>query len=461
MESACIQLVEKPSCRTNGCGPAAPTPTIVSALWYGFPFLAVLALIGAWQHLLERRRRDTVVTGIREARDLGANRPQNQYPHIEPLSCIGCTACITACPESGVIEMVDGIAHVVRAASCVGHGVCEVACPVGAIRVGLGEVAQRPDRPRLSSEYETSVPGVFVAGELSGVALIRNAVEAGKAVIDAIALRPRGTPQQGVVDVLIVGAGPCGLTASLRAIEHGLSWITIDQDGLGGTVRKYPRRKLVLTQPVELPLGERLRRRQYVKEELIEFWADCMERHGAKVRAGVRFAGVTRDNGVFLADTSAGPIRCRTILLALGRRGTPRKLGVPGEESERVLYQLTDAATYRSERVLVVGGGDSALEAATALASQPGNRVALSYRKADFFRAKRRNLDRIREFAADGRIEVIFSSQVRTIEPGRVLIATQGGSERAIENDYVFVFAGGNPPFPLLKQVGIAMGPAE
>jgi len=433
----------------------------VSSLWIGFPFLAVLTLVGTWQHLINRRRRDDVVSGIREARDLGADRPQNQYPQIEPLSCIGCSACVRACPESGVIEMVDGIAHVVRAASCVGHALCEIACPVGAIKVGLGELAHHPDRPRLTDEYETTVPGVFVAGELGGIALIRNAVEAGKAVIDAIAARPRGPANPDIADVLIVGAGPCGLTATLRAIEHGLSWITVDQDDLGGTVRKYPRRKLVLTQPVELPLGERLRRREYVKEELIDFWTECMERHGASIRAGIRFGGITRTDEGFIAETSGGPIRCRTILLALGRRGTPRRLGVPGEASERVLYQLVDAATYRGSRLLVVGGGDSAIEAATALASQTGNRVTLSYRKSAFFRAKKRNLERIAEFAADGRIEVLYSSTVRAIEPGQVTIALEKSTERVFDNDYVFVFAGGDPPFPLLEKVGIAMGPSQ
>ena len=430
----------------------------MSALWYGIPFLAVLGLIALWQQLLDRRRRDSVVSGIREARDLGADRPQNQHPQIEQLSCIGCTACIRACPESGVIEMLDGIAHVVRAASCVGHGLCEQACPVGAIQVGLGELVNRPDRPRLTEECETSIPGVFVAGELGGMALIRNAVEAGKSVIDTIAARPRNPAPPGVVDVLIVGAGPCGMTASLRAIERGMSWITIDQDDLGGTVRQYPRRKLVLTQPVDLPLRERLRGREYRKEELIEFWAAVMERHGARVRAGTRFEGIQRHGDVIVAQTSAGVIRCRALLLALGRRGTPRRLGVPGEESERVLYRLVDAATYRSERILIVGGGDSAIEAATALASQPGNRVTLSYRKADFFRAKQRNLERIRQFTADGKLEVIFSSNVLAIEPGAVRLALDNGEERSIENDFVFVFAGGDPPFPLLERIGIALG---
>ena len=430
----------------------------MSELWYGIPFVLILALVAAWQHILNGRKRDATVEGVREARELGANRPENQYPKINPWSCIGCGSCIRACPEHGVIELVDGIAHVVRAASCVGHALCEQSCPVGAIRVGLGELVDRPDRPRLTSEFETTIPGVFVAGELGGIALISNAVKAGTAAIDAIAARPRGTPSgtpvSGVVGVLIVGAGPCGMTATLRAIEHGLTWITIDQDDVGGTVRKYPRRKLVLTQPVDLPLGERLRRREYSKEELVEFWTDCLDRHGADVRAGVSFQGLRREGETFEVESSDGPIRCRHVLLALGRRGTPRQLGVPGEQDERVLYQLVDATTYRSLRLLVVGGGDSALEAAWSIADQPGTDVTLSYRNETFSRAKPKNRKKVEGAASSGRLRVLMSSRVIGIGEEMIEIETAEGSMQ-LDNDAVIVCAGGILPTELLLSMNI------
>jgi thioredoxin reductase len=262
---------------------------------------------------------------------------------------------------------------------------------VGAIEIGLGELAARPDMPRLSEELETTVPGIFVAGELGGIALIRNAVEQGIRAVEAMARRSRAAMGNDP-ELLIVGAGPSGLAASLQAIESDLSHVTIDQADLGGTVRTYPRRKLVLTQPVKLPMGERLRRQEYRKEDLIEQWEAILKRRGVSIRSGVKLLGVDRRDGGFETKTSAGTIRSRFVLLALGRRGIPRKLGVPGEESGKVFYRLIDAASYRDMRLLVVGGGDSAVEAATALASQPGNEVTLSYRKPAFFRLKKRNL---------------------------------------------------------------------
>ena len=193
---------------------------------------------------------------------------------------------------------------------------------------------------------------------------------------------------------------------------------------------------------------------------MVEFWTDCLDRHGADVRAGVSFQGLRREGETFEVESSDGPIRCRHVLLALGRRGTPRQLGVPGEQDERVLYQLVDATTYRSLRLLVVGGGDSAIEAALALASQPGNQVTLSYRKSAFFRAKKRNLDRVASFAQEGRIDVVFSSTVASIGTDTADLKLEDDSVRVVQADYLFVFAGGNPPYPLLEKIGVGMGPA-
>jgi thioredoxin reductase/NAD-dependent dihydropyrimidine dehydrogenase PreA subunit len=415
---------------------------------------AVLVLVSLWQRRIERRRREGAVARIHEAKSLGADRPVGQYPQVDPLLCMGCGSCAKACPEDGVLAVVDGVARVVQAAKCIGHGLCEEACPVGAIQVGLGDTTSRPDIPRLTAELESTVPGVYIAGELGGLALIRHAVSQGVAVVEAIGRRVRGGPRPpGTLDVLIVGAGPAGLAASLKAIELGLEYRTIDMSDVGGTIRKYPRRKLVLTQPVDLPLRERIRKREYVKEELVEVWDGLIDRHGVRIDSGVQLLGLHR-NGVIRASTTQGEIQARSVVLALGRRGAPRKLGVPGEDREKVLYQLIDAATYTGNDLLVVGGGDSAIEAAMALANQPSNRVTLSYRKEAFFRIKARNEQRIKEYAADGRIDVLFSSNVLRFGEADVELEAGGGT-RTLRNDYAFVFAGGDPPYPLLKASGI------
>lgn len=383
-----------------------------------------------------------------------------QHPHINPLQCIGCGSCIAACPESGVIGLVDGIAHVIHASRCVGHAHCEIACPVGALKVGLGDLSARTDIPVLSEEMETSVPGLFIAGELSGIALIKNAVEDGMKAVDSIVRRVSRLPDRSerVVDVLIVGAGPAGIAATLKAIECNLTYATISQDNAGGSVRKYPRRKLTMTQPMQLPLYGTLKKTHYVKEELVAIWDEIIKTYEINLQTGVGLHGVERHGDHFITQTTAGPMASRFVLLALGRRGTPRKLDVPGEESEKVLYQLADAATYMGQRILVVGGGDSAVETAMALAEQPGNEVVLSYRKAGFFRLKPRNEERIDRYLNDGRIKVYFSSNVEHINDGQVSLVVESDSEPQVvtlRNDVVFVLVGGEPPYPLLRSCGI------
>ncbi|MCF7816277.1 MAG: NAD(P)-binding domain-containing protein [Kiritimatiellales bacterium] len=403
---------------------------------------------------------EQTIADIRDSRTRGTNKGLTQHPHIDPLQCIGCGSCIAACPESGVIGLVDGIAHVIHASRCVGHSHCEIACPVGALKVGLGDLSTRTDIPVLSDDLETSVPGLFIAGELSGIALIRNAVEDGVKAVEAIARRVSGLSNRfdGMVDVLIVGAGPAGIAASLKAIECNLTYATISQDDAGGSVRKYPRRKLAMTQPMQLPLHGYLKKTQYVKEELVAIWDEVIETHGVKIQTGVGLTTVEHRGHYFVSQTTAGPVESRFVLLALGRRGTPRKLNVPGEESEKVLYQLVDAATYMGQRILVVGGGDSAVETAMALAEQSGNEVVLSYRKSGFFRLKPRNEERIGRYLADGRIKAYFSSGVGRIEADQVNLVIDADSEPQeinLPNDYVFVLAGGEPPYPLLRSCGI------
>lgn len=417
-----------------------------------------------------------------KARERGSDRARLQYPQIDLASCIGCGSCVRACPEEGVLDLVHGQAVVVHGARCVGHGRCAAECPTGAIAVTLGDLAQRRDIPALSERFEsTRVEGLFLAGEVTGFALVRTAIAHGVAVADEarrrstarrgeVAARARSASRGGTLvldlepdalDLVIVGAGPAGLACALRAKELGLSFVVLEQDEIGGTIAKYPRQKLVMTQPVALPLAGKLARTSYAKEELVEMWLGLVRDHALPVRTGEVFERVEPlEDGRLRVHTKAARFDATSVCLALGRRGTPRKLGVPGEDLAKVAYSLLDAHGYQGRRVLVVGGGDSAIEAALGLAEQPGNVVHLSYRKPAFTRLKARNEARLVAAERDGSIQVLYESEVIAIERERVQIA-QRGAAIALANDDVFVFAGGTPPTELLEASGISFDPAE
>lgn len=391
-----------------------------------------------------------------EATRLGLDRPIAQYPFIDPARCIGCGTCVKVCPEGDVLGIVRGTAVVVNGLRCIGIAHCEKACPVGAITVGVGD-KPRPDVPLLSEKLETTVPGVYVAGELGGLALVRNAVRQGREVVERIAdaASAQAAPE-GVVDLAIVGAGPAGLSAALTARSAGLSFEVLEREkSFGGTVLNYPRRKLVLTEPVELPPFGALKQREYLKEELLEFFRSMVEQTELPVSFGRTVQEVVRVNGHFELRTGAGATRARHVLLSLGRRGNPRRLGVPGEESSKVMYRLIDAESYSGERILVVGGGDSAAEAVLGLARQKDNRLWLSYRKEKLVRLKKKNLERIEALIESGRVEPLFSSNVLEIGPESVRLQVEGRGEVEIPNDYVFIFAGGEPPYKFLRSIGV------
>jgi thioredoxin reductase len=322
---------------------------------------------------------------------------------------------------------------------------------VDAISLVFGTATRGVDIPKVSPWFETNVPGVFVAGELGGMGLIRNAVEQGRQAMDEIARRrPKGGNR---LDVVIVGAGPAGFSASLAAMEKKLRFATVEQESLGGCVFGYPRGKIVMTQPATLPIVGKVKMQLTSKEELLEFWREIERRTGVPIRYGERVETVTRDGDGFVVRTTKGELRTHSVLLAVGRRGTPRKLGVPGEDLSKVVYRLIEPEQYSGQRVLVVGGGDSALEAAASLAEANAS-VALSYRGDAFQRAKTRNRERVAEAARLGRLEVLLKSQVREIGPQAVVL-TQEARKLKLANDAVIVNAGGVLPTEFLKGIGI------
>jgi len=392
-----------------------------------------------------------------EAIRLGADKAIAQYPQIDRYTCIGCGSCVDACPEGEVLAVVKGKAVIVNGLRCVGHGMCAEACPVQGITVGLGNVKDRDDIPILDDNLQTNLPGVYIAGELGGLALIRNAITQGTKTIEAISLNPRRNGNPENMDVIIVGAGPAGLSAALKAVEQEMDYLIIDQQDAGGTILQYPRKKLVMTKPVDIPLYGRLDKSEYSKEELLDIWNETNARYGLNLRSQEKLIGISENGGGYEVITDQDRYGTNNVVLALGRRGTPRKLNVPGEDRSKVMYKLMDAGTYENEHILVVGGGDSAVEAAVGLARQKGNTVTLSYRKDKLFRIKSRNEQKINEMLQAGKIQIQFESNVVAINDSSVVLS-QHDKELEIENDYVFIFIGGVPPFKLLKDIGIRFG---
>jgi thioredoxin reductase/NAD-dependent dihydropyrimidine dehydrogenase PreA subunit len=457
------------------------------------------ALLVALARRAELRRMEARLAQRRRAVRSGSARAELQHPVVDLTRCLGCGTCVSACPEEGVLELIHGQAVVVNGSRCVGHAACERECPTGAIHITLANLEERRDVPALTQELEAvGTPGLFLAGEVTAHALIKNAIDQGVAVAREVAQRTAVPARDGeLLDLCIVGAGPAGLGCALEAKEHGLSFVILDQEScVGGTVAKYPRRKLVVTQPVELPRHGKLAQLEYSKEELVELWDELARAEELPLLGGVVFERAERHgDGTFTVHAGAERVRARHVCLALGRRGTPNRLGVPGEDLSKVAYSLLDAHSFQGRRIAVVGGGDSAVETALALAEQPGNAVLLTYRGESFHRIRARNQTRLEEALAEGSLRVALSSRVVAIEPESVLlehrpsrestpaalpaqgpasdpgtgilpesrVATLRAGETELErvpNDEVFVMIGGAAPLERLERSGVSFDPA-
>ncbi|WP_294047976.1 NAD(P)-binding domain-containing protein [Sphingopyxis sp.] len=425
-------------------------PFDTAALAYALPALPIWLSYWARHRAIERKSH----TILEDARDAGLTEPNSLHPVIDTAKCIGCSACVLACPEGDVLGLLEGKATLIDPTRCIGHGACQQACPADALSLVFGTATRGIDIPFVSPDFETNVPGIYLAGEIGGMGLIRNAVKQGTEAVDAIAAANEADDADDMLDLMIVGAGPAGIAASLRAMELGLRFETVEQDSLGGTVAHFPRNKLIMTAPVKLPLFGELRFREIRKEALLGIWQDVIERTGLHIRCNERVVDITPGDRGFTVRTAHGVYRARRVLLAIGRRGTPRKLGVPGEERSNVVYRLTDPAQYAGRRVLVVGGGDSAIEAAVALADQPGTRVTLSYRRDAFNRTRRQNRDAIAAAAAAGRVTLYLQSSVEEVRLGAISLRHHA-ELLDLPNDDVIICAGGELSTGFLQSMGI------
>lgn len=372
--------------------------------------------------------------------------------------CVGCATCVAACPEDGALTMRGKLA-VVDNALCKGHGDCVAACPVGAISVNAGSAANRVQVPLIDVNFETNVPGVYIVGELGGRGLIKNAINEGKIAAEHVArVLPPGEPRSDgddtTVDVAIVGSGPAGLSAGLEAHRRHLRYVVLEQGTLADTVRKYPRHKLLLAEPVSIPLYGDLWIADASKETLLEVWQTIVANTGLDVQAGQKVVNIQRDGSLFRLQTDKATYTARRVVLAMGRRGTPRKLGVAGEELDKVFYDIVEMEAFAGRRVIVVGGGDSAVESALGLANQQGTEVLLSYRGDALSRVKDRNVEKFERAIAAGKVKALFKSQIREIREDVVVIDIDG-DKTILPNDHVFVRIGGEAPYAFLERLGI------
>jgi putative YpdA family bacillithiol system oxidoreductase len=426
---------------------------IEQILLYGFVLILAAGVVVVY--LLRHRKRSRETTSkIEKAKELGFHEPVSLHPVVDPDTCIGSGACINACPEKDILGLVNGKAQTINASRCVGHGACFHACPVQAITLCIGTEKRGVDLPHVTPEFETNIPGLFIAGELGGMGLIKNAVEQGRQAMENLITKMKKSPE-AKYDVIIVGAGPSGISATLTAASHNLRFLTLEQDSMGGTVFNFPRAKIIMTSPMNLPLHGKLKLSETSKSELLELWTGVLAKNKISVNQQEKVESIDKTKGYFEIITNKEKYTSNAVILCIGRRGSPRKLGVPGEEKEKVAYRLLEPELIHNQDVLIVGGGDSAIESALLLADE-NNNVSISYRSDSFARLKPKNLERITNAIESKNIKVFYSSNVKDIKDESVILNIND-ADKEIKNDLVFIFAGGELPTKFLEKIGITI----
>jgi len=420
---------------------------------YGFVGLLILAVFLIY-YLKQKRESKAVDIKIRQAKADGLHEPISLYPVIDPNRCIKSGACVDACHEEDVLGIRNGRATIINASRCIGHGACFQACPVEAISLWIGTEKRGVDLPHVSPTFETNVPGVYVAGELGGMGLIRNAVTQGREAVENI-VKNLKKDAKATYDLIVVGAGPAGISATLAAKKANLKTLTLEQDTLGGTIFTFPRSKIVMTSTMDLPLYGKVKFRETSKTELLKLWQEVLSKNNIEIKENSKVNSIIPDGDIFHIETVSGEkFSTKNVLLSIGRRGSPRKLNVPGEDSEKVAYRLLEPEEIKGKNVLIVGGGDSAIESALLLAEQ--NKVTISYRGDTFSRLKMKNAEKINLAIQSGLISVKLKSNIVSIQKEDVLYTENDSTEiKKLDNDLIYIFAGGELPTEFLKKIGI------
>ena len=467
-----------------------------------------------------------IPTGSIDIEKLEKEGPPFPHPAIDPLLCIGCHACVEACPHD-VLAIVNGIASPVAIDQCMEDTSCQVECPTNpkaCIVINTTKVIPLRKAPERDRRFKTNIEGIFLIGDVSGVPLIKNAINEGAQVIDYIVedlQRKPGAPAD--YDVAIIGIGPAGLSATALARQRRLRYLALEQDKVVSTIDNYPAGKYIFFKPdsvdargpIPLPgLGE-------IKETILQSWARTIRENRLEINEEECCTSIKSENGSFRIQTEKGKAKekmsytARSVILAIGNRGTPMRLKVPGEDlkilakpktrlpencpncskprkfgqyfcvwcgtkfdvlraepylDDRVKYKLSDPDDFENKKCIIVGAGNSAIEAAVDLCGfrrigdqitfTRNNEVTLVIRSDFKGDLKLGNKMNVYDCIDAGRIKVFFRTEIKEIREGEVILMdVRTKEERArLQNDYVFALIGGERPTKFLESMGIKVG---